>query len=95
MQTPYATHATSESDLAITGVTILGNPEPVADDRPAFHRKRSVVRVLEPAQARGYDDRGKIEVSAIGSLTGWAGDPVQASPDELIELAVVATVVDG
>ncbi|MFV0432962.1 MAG: amidohydrolase [Leucobacter sp.] len=50
---------------------------------------------LWPAQARGHSDRGVLAVGAVGDLTVWAADPVEASPDELPELPVVLTVVDG
>lgn len=50
---------------------------------------------LWPAQARGHDDRGLLAVGAVGDLTVWAADPVDASPDELPEIPIALTVVDG
>lgn len=50
---------------------------------------------LWPAQARGHADRGVLAVGAVGDLTVWGGDPVTATPDELPELPVRLTVVEG
>ncbi|MFF8818526.1 MULTISPECIES: amidohydrolase [Leucobacter] len=50
---------------------------------------------LWPALARGYDDRGVLAPGALADLTIWDGDPVAATPDELVSLAIAATVVDG
>jgi len=50
---------------------------------------------LWPARARGHEDRGVIAVGAVGAPTVWAADPVEATPDELPELPVVLTIVDG
>ncbi|MBP6685653.1 MAG: amidohydrolase family protein [Leucobacter sp.] len=50
---------------------------------------------LWPAQARGVADRGFLAPGAVADLTVWESDPVAATPDELIELGVAATVVDG
>lgn len=50
---------------------------------------------LWPAQARGHADRGHLSVGAVGDLTVWAGDPVRATPAELISLPIRYTVVDG
>lgn len=50
---------------------------------------------LWPAQARGHADRGVLAVGAVGDLTVWGADPVEATPDELPELPVVLSVVDG
>ncbi len=48
-----------------------------------------------PAQARGHEDRGWLAVGAVGDLTVWADDPTTVRPDELVNLPVMATVVDG
>jgi predicted amidohydrolase YtcJ len=50
---------------------------------------------LWPAQARGHESRGMLAVGAVADLTVWASDPVEASPDELPEVPIVMTVVDG
>lgn len=50
---------------------------------------------LWPAQARGHSDRGVLAVGAVADLTVWATDPVLASADELPEVSVLLTVVDG
>jgi predicted amidohydrolase YtcJ len=50
---------------------------------------------LWPAQARGHADRGVLAVGAVGDLTVWGADPVAASADELPEVPIVLTVVDG
>ncbi|MHA3725256.1 amidohydrolase [Leucobacter sp. HY1910] len=50
---------------------------------------------LWPALARGFSDRGVLEVGAVGDLTVWGSDPVEASTDELPEIPFVLTVVDG
>ncbi len=50
---------------------------------------------LWPAQARGHADRGVLECGAVADLTVWASDPVAATPDELPELPIRLTVVDG
>lgn len=50
---------------------------------------------LWPAEARGHDDRGTLTPGAVADLTVWAKDPVAASPDELVDIDIVATVVDG
>ncbi|MBC9953968.1 amidohydrolase family protein [Leucobacter sp. cx-42] len=50
---------------------------------------------LWPAQARGHEDRGVLAVGAVGDLTVWGADPVAASADELPEVAIALTVVDG
>ncbi|GAB2547544.1 amidohydrolase [Leucobacter ruminantium] len=50
---------------------------------------------LWPAQARGHADRGRIVAGAVADLTVWAADPVEATPDELISVPIVLTVVDG
>lgn len=50
---------------------------------------------LWPAQARGHHDRGELRPGAVGDLTVWASDPVTATPDELISIPIVLTVVDG
>ncbi|WP_353987839.1 amidohydrolase [Ruicaihuangia caeni] len=50
---------------------------------------------LWPAQARGYMDRGLLAPGAVADLTIWGGDPVAASPEELIAIEIVATIVDG
>lgn len=50
---------------------------------------------LWPAQARGHADRGVLAVGAVADLTVWGGDPVTATPDELPELPIRLTVVDG
>ncbi len=48
-----------------------------------------------PALARGHDDRGVLRIGAVGDLTLWAEDPVAVTADDLVELPVLATVVDG
>ncbi|MFV0317337.1 MAG: amidohydrolase [Microthrixaceae bacterium] len=50
---------------------------------------------LWPAQARGHESRGVLEVDAVADLTVWGSDPVEASPDELPSVPIVMTVVDG
>ncbi len=50
---------------------------------------------LWPARARGHEDRGVLAVGAVGDLTVWGADPVEATPDELPELPIQLTVVDG
>ncbi|QIK63087.1 amidohydrolase family protein [Leucobacter viscericola] len=50
---------------------------------------------LWPAQARGHEDRGVIAVDAVADLTVWGADPVVASADELPEVPIRLTVVDG
>lgn len=50
---------------------------------------------LWPAQARGHADRGVLAVGAVADLTVWGADPVVASADELPEVPIVLTVVDG
>ncbi|MCA0345969.1 MAG: amidohydrolase [Actinobacteria bacterium] len=50
---------------------------------------------LWPALARGHDDRGVLRAGAVADLTVWASDPVEATPDELPEVPIVMTVVDG
>ena len=47
------------------------------------------------AASLGDDRRGRIVPGCRADLTAFAGDPVTASPDELIELPIVMTVVDG
>ncbi|MBO1900680.1 amidohydrolase family protein [Leucobacter weissii] len=50
---------------------------------------------LWPAQARGHDDRGVLAPGAVGDLTVWGADPVDATPDELPGVPILLTVVDG
>lgn len=50
---------------------------------------------LWPALARGHRDRGVLRVGAVGDLTLWAEDPVTTAAEDLVELPVLATVVDG
>ncbi|WP_053385487.1 amidohydrolase [Leucobacter celer] len=50
---------------------------------------------LWPARARGHEDRGVLAVGAVADLTVWGADPVDATPDELPELPIRLTVVDG
>ena len=50
---------------------------------------------LWPAQARGHEDRGVLAVGAVADLTVWASDPVEATPDELPEVPIRLTVVEG
>lgn len=50
---------------------------------------------LWPAQARGHERRGVLEVGAEADLTVWADDPVEATPDELPGVEIVMTIVDG
>lgn len=50
---------------------------------------------LWPAQARGWSDRGALSVGAVADITVWGENPVAVSPDELVGVDIVATVVDG
>lgn len=50
---------------------------------------------LWPARARGYEDRGVLAVGAVADLTVWGADPVAATADELPEVPIRSTVVDG
>lgn len=50
---------------------------------------------LWPAQARGHEDRGILAAGAVADLTVWGADPVDATPDELPEVPIRLTVVDG
>lgn len=50
---------------------------------------------LCPALARGHEDRGVLAVGAVGDLTVWGADPVEATADELPEVPIRLTVVDG
>ncbi|UOQ59858.1 amidohydrolase [Leucobacter rhizosphaerae] len=50
---------------------------------------------LWPARARGHEDRGVLAVGAVGDLTVWGADPIEASADELPEVPIRLTVVDG
>lgn len=48
-----------------------------------------------PAEARGRENAGILAKGAVADLTLWASDPVAANPDELINIDIVATYVDG
>jgi len=50
---------------------------------------------LWPAEARGHADRGVLAVGAVGDVTVWGSDPVAASPDDLPEVPIRLTVVEG
>lgn len=50
---------------------------------------------LWPAQARGHDSSGVLAVGAVADLTIWGADPVEATPDELPNVPIVMTIVDG
>lgn len=50
---------------------------------------------LWPARARGHEDRGVLAVGAVGDLTVWGADPVDATPDALPEVPIRLTVVEG
>lgn len=50
---------------------------------------------LWPAQARGYTDRGFIAPGALADLTVWKSDPVKATSDELVNIPILTTIVDG
>jgi predicted amidohydrolase YtcJ len=50
---------------------------------------------LWPAQARGHDDRGMLKPGVVTDLTIWQRDPIAATPDELVTLPILATIVDG
>ncbi len=50
---------------------------------------------LWPALARGHEGQGVLAVGADADLTVWGGDPTQVSPDELPQLPVLLTIVDG
>ncbi|MDN5852151.1 MAG: amidohydrolase family protein, partial [Actinomycetia bacterium] len=47
------------------------------------------------AASLGDNSRGRIAPGFRADLTAFAGDPVAASPDELIDLPIAMTVVDG
>ncbi|HET7742150.1 MAG TPA: amidohydrolase family protein, partial [Mycobacterium sp.] len=47
------------------------------------------------ADALGDTDRGRIRVGARADLTAFAEDPVRVSADDLIDLPIPLTVVDG
>lgn len=48
-----------------------------------------------PAEARGHADRGVLAPGAVADLTVWGSDPVAATPDELPDVPIHLTVVDG
>lgn len=50
---------------------------------------------LWPARARGHEDRGVLAVGAVGDLTVWGVDPIEATADQLPEVPIRLTVVDG
>ncbi|QAB18775.1 amidohydrolase [Leucobacter muris] len=50
---------------------------------------------LWPARARGHEDRGVLAPGAVADLTVWGADPVAATPDELPEVPIRLTVVEG
>ncbi|MBK0421693.1 amidohydrolase [Leucobacter sp. CSA2] len=50
---------------------------------------------LWPARARGHEDRGTLAVGSVADLTVWGADPVEATPDELVETPIVLTVLEG
>ena len=50
---------------------------------------------LWPAQARGHEDRGVLAEGAVADLTVWGADPVEVSADELPDVPIRLTVVDG
>ncbi|GJJ21145.1 amidohydrolase [Mycolicibacterium mageritense] len=47
------------------------------------------------AEALGENDRGRIRVGARADLTAFAADPLQVDADDLIDLPIPLTVVDG
>jgi len=47
------------------------------------------------ADALGETDRGRIRVGARADLTAFADDPVRVAADDLIDLPIPLTVVDG
>jgi predicted amidohydrolase YtcJ len=71
-------------------------PEPVFEPDEALTGEEALLAyTLWPALARGHADRGHLSVGAVGDLTVWADDPVLATPEELVVLPVLCTVVDG
>lgn len=50
---------------------------------------------LWPALARGHTDRGVLAVGAVADLTVFGADPVTATTDELVDIPILLTVVDG
>lgn len=48
-----------------------------------------------PAAARGHVLRGVLRPGCVGDVTVWDGDPLVVGVDEIVDLPVVLTVVDG
>ena len=79
-----------------------GRQTPGQTDAPVFEpdqrmtgEEALLAYTLWPAEARGHDDRGKLAPGAVGDLTVWASDPVEATAAELPDVAIMLTVVDG
>ncbi|MGH3359665.1 MAG: amidohydrolase [Nocardioidaceae bacterium] len=75
---------------------------PGRPDAPTFEPDQSLSpeQALEgytswAATALGDATRGRIAAGMLADLTAFASDPVAATPDELIDLPIVLTVVDG
>lgn len=50
---------------------------------------------LWPACARGHRDRGVLAAGALADLTVWGADPLEVTADELPDVPILLTVVDG
>ncbi|WP_280115759.1 amidohydrolase family protein [Leucobacter insecticola] len=79
-----------------------GRHTPGADPSAVFEPEQQLsgeeallAYTLWPALARGHEDRGHLSVGCLGDLTVFGGDPVTTPVDELLELPVLLTVVDG
>ena len=69
---------------------------PVFEPDQALNAKQALDGYTAWAAASlGDNHRGRIAPGCRADLTAFAGDPVAASPDELIELPIAMTVVDG